>query len=811
MWSLLAYTSEGVILFPEIACEPGTVSVPKLPIDAILPQILASLRSTPNLVIEAPPGAGKTTRVPPALMDLIPNQILVLEPRRIAARLAARRVASELGVGVGETVGYQVRFEDVSSPRTRIRFVTEGVFTRRLLSDPDLNNIGAVILDEFHERHLETDLALTMLRRLQASARPGLKLVVMSATLQTAPVAAYLHNCPVLRSEGRLFDLEVTHLPYSAEPLENQVANSLEQLVKSKPDGDVLVFLPGAAEIRRAARACEASAKRYDLLVLPLHGDLSPAEQDRAVTPAVQRKVILSTNIAESSITIEGVTAVIDSGLARVATDSPWTGLPTLQVSRISKASATQRAGRAARTAPGRAIRLYSGEDLHRRPDHDTPEILRRELSQLCLDLRVMGVNNPLELEWLDAPPESSVAVAESLLELLGADGPFACRMAELPLHPRIARLVLESVNRGVGEDGCAVAALLSSGARTSSPELIEALDSDWDPRTRQHYDQIRRLVRPPRQVRRDLDPLLISILAGFPDRVGRRRRDNQVLLSNGKAAALADPSHTSEFFVAVDIEDRSENALPLIRLTSAVQPEWLLDLFPSRVHERNTVDWNRTAERVEAVNAIIYDQLVIDETRSGSPNPEQAAELLAKQAAEAGIERFVDQVELAQLIGRIEFASAHAVMSKPDIQAALRDLCFGLKSFSELKAAAASGLLWQMEQQANPQLLNSIAPSRIRLPSGRQAKVHYDANKPPWVASRLQDFFGMQETPKVANGNVPLVVHLLAPNQRAVQTTTDLAGFWQRLYPQIRKELSRRYPKHAWPENPNTVVERSR
>lgn len=775
---------------------------PPLPIDAILPQLLDVLRTSPNLVIEAPPGAGKTTRVPPALLDLVPSQIVVLEPRRIAARLAARRVASELNEPLGQTIGYQVRFEDVSSPRTRVRFVTEGVLTRRLLFDPQLKNVGAVILDEFHERHLDTDLALALLRRLQATTRPDLKILVMSATLQTEPVAAYLHNCPILRSEGRLFDLTVTHLPYSAAPLEEQVAAALGQLVDSKHPGDVLVFLPGAAEIRRAARATEALARRHDLLIVPLHGDLSPAEQDRAVTTAPQRKVILSTNIAESSVTIEGVAAVIDSGLARVASDSPWTGLPTLEVKRISKASATQRAGRAARTAPGRAIRLYTAEDFHRRPDHDTPEILRRELSQLCLDLRVLNIQNPLDLEWLDAPSRPAVEAAESVLERLGATGPIARRMAELPLHPRIARLVLEAASRGAGEDGCAVAALLSSGSRTQTSDLIALLDSDWDARTRQHYDQIRRLVRPQKQSQRDLDPLLQSILTAFPDRVGRRRRDNQAMLASGNAAILADPTHTAHFFVAVDIEDRSENALPLVRLSSPIKPDWLLD----HVTERNTVEWNRTVERVEAVNALVYDQLVIDETRSGSPDADQAAALLAKQALEAGISRFVDPDELNELLARIDFASEHAAIPKPDVEAALRELCYGLKSFAELKSSAQTGLLPLLERRANPQLLSTIAPARIRLPSGRQTRIHYDPNKPPWIASRLQDFFGLKETPRVANGKVPLVVHLLAPNQRPVQTTTDLAGFWQRLYPQIRKELSRRYPRHAWPEDPGLI-----
>ncbi len=648
---------------------------------------------------------------------------------------------------------------------------------------------------------METDLALALLRRLQRTERPDLWIVVMSATLDAAPIAAYLNGCPVLRSEGRLFDLSITHQPYSALPLEKQVAAALEGLIAQAPAGDVLVFLPGAAEIRRAERECRPLAARHDLLLLPLYGDLSPAEQDRAVSPAPRRKVILSTNVAESSITVEGVTAVIDSGLARIASDSPWSGLPTLEVARISKASATQRAGRAARTAPGRVIRLYTADDFHRRRDQDPPEILRRELSELCLTLRAMGVSNPLELDWLDAPPAAAVTRAEDLLERLGATRERARLMARYPLHPRLARLVMDSAERGTGEEGCRAAAALSAGARSPSCDLISLIDSPFDPTTERHFQQIRRIVRPPKTDAHDSRALPLAILTAFPDRVARRRKDNQLLLASGGSAVLGCEAR-AEFLVAVDIEDRSEHALPLVRLYCAIEPDWLLDLFPDRVKERAGVEWNRSAERVEAVSALLYDNLVIEETRSGAPDPEQAAALLADRAIEAGIEKFVDPDEWAQFLARVAFASEHASIQKLNIDEAFRALCQGLKSFAELKSAGAT-LIPALEQRIGARLLNEIAPSRIRLPNGRQTKVNYEAGKPPWIASRLQDFFGMRETPRIANGQVPLVVHLLAPNKRPVQTTTDLAGFWQRLYPQIRRELSRRYPKHAWPEDP--------
>ena len=585
------FTSRGV-------CEAAKVEVFALPIDSILPDIVASSRRTPNLVIEAPPGAGKTTRVPPALLELVRDgQIVVLEPRRIAARLAARRVAAERGERVGESVGYQVRFEEVTSDRTRIPFVTEGVLNRRLLADPQLRGVAAVVLDEFHERHLDTDLALTLLRRLQLTSRPDLKLVVMSATLEADPVARYLFDCPILRSEGRLFELTVTYTPDSAAALEERVAAAFERLMAEGDRGDVLVFLPGAADIRKAARTCESIARRHGRLILPLHGDLPPAEQDLAVGPSSQPKLILSTNVAESSITIDGVTAVIDSGLARMASDSPWTGLPKLQVARISKAPATQRAGRAARTAPGKAIRLYTAEDFRRRPDHETPEIARRELSQVCLDLRTLGVGNPLELAWLTRRRSLRFA-PRGAPGTAGRSGPAAARMAQYPLHPRLSKLVLEGVARGVGDDACGVAAWLSSGARGEAADVVALLDSEWDPRTRQVYEQIRRIVRPRRQTNRDLDPLLEAILTAFPDRVGRKRRDNLAILASGSGAQLTDPAHTAEFFVALDIEDRAENALPLIRLTSAIEPEWLLDLFPTGF--RSAVPWNGTGPRNE-------------------------------------------------------------------------------------------------------------------------------------------------------------------------------------------------------------------
>ncbi|ADW68368.1 ATP-dependent helicase HrpB [Granulicella tundricola] len=767
-----------------------------LPIDEILPAILSSLARTPNLVIEAAPGAGKTTRVPPALLGLVQGEILVLEPRRIAARLAARRVAAELGEEVGGTVGYQVRFEEVSGPRTRLRFVTEGILTRRLIGDPTLKGVDAVVLDEFHERHLDGDLALALLKRLQVS-RPELRIVVMSATLEAAAVSEYLGGCPMLRSEGRLFELAVRHMPYSPLTLAAQVRHGVELLTKDESSGHILVFLPGAAEIRKAMRECETVARKAGMIVLQLHGDLTPAEQDRVVSPSAERKLILATNVAESSVTIDGVSAVIDSGLARVASYSPWTGLPTLAVSRVSKASARQRAGRAGRTGPGRVLRLYSEEDYRQRADHDAPEIVRSDLAQLCLALRVMGLAGFDEIDWLDAPPPPAVERAEKLLDGLGAVGAMAEKMSRYPLPPRLARLVVESQARGVGAQGCLAAAMLSSGERSPQHDLLTALEAEHDGRTLQLQKQLGRIAHA-KEGRDDDDALLLSVLSGHPDRVARLRAGSQVLLSSGGSAELDGEPPPYEFMVALEVEDRTEKPLPLIRMTARIEPEWLIDLFPERMREVSSLSWHRTAERVEAVETLLYEELIVQESRDSMPAPEAAAALLAEKMLEVGVTRFVEEAALADLNARIEVAG----ITPPDLSAVLNDLCFGKRSFAELKNSSAD-LLAMLEQAAGQSKLREAAPTSVKLPSGRQTKVHYETGKPPWIASRLQDFFGMTETPRIGPGRTPVVVHLLAPNHRAVQTTTDLEGFWTRLYPQVRRELMRRYPRHAWPERP--------
>lgn len=793
-----------------------------LPIDPLVPAIVTHLAAGSSLIVEAPPGAGKTTRVPPALLEL-GGQVLVLEPRRLAARLAARRTALELGEPVGETVGYQVRFEDATGPRTRLVYMTEGILTRRLLSDHELRGVRCVVLDEFHERHLEADLALALLRRLQRTARPDLRLVVMSATLQAAPLADFLGGCPIVRAQGREHPLTIRYTPLSAESLEQRVAAAVESLLREGLDGDVLVFLPGAREIRRAMFACEGIARRHGLLLLPLHGDLPLEEQERALVPADRPKVVFSTNVAESSVTVEGVTAVIDSGLARVASHSHWSGLPRLEVRPISKASANQRAGRAGRTAPGRVIRLYPAEDFARRAERETPEILREDLSAALLWLLAAGAR-PEEVEWLDPPPAEAWSAAADLLTRLGALDQTGTltetgrEMARLPLEPRVARLVVESARRGMAERGCAAAAWLSAGVRWPEPagesgpsDLIWLLEQPWPARVRRLYEHLRRFLGARGQGSGDDETLLVSVLVAFPDRVARRRRDQELMLAAGGAARLSSSSvvRQAEFLVAVDAEERREYGAPLVRLASAVRPEWLLDLFPDRIREEERLEWNRVAERVERASALLYDELVIEESRMPARG-EAAARLLAERALEAGLERFADVEEIESYRARWTFAAAHAPLpslTDEDLAAALRDLCQGLSSFAELEEAARRGGLLRALQARLPaeavRTVETLAPERLRLPSGRSVRIEYRPSEPPSVAAKIQELFGERETPRLAGGKVALVVRLLAPSNRPVQTTTDLESFWRVHYPRLLRELSRRYPRHDWPEDP--------
>ena len=841
-----------------------------LPIDAVLPEVVAAVRDRGAAVLVAPPGAGKTTRVPGALLDAGAiggqGQVVVLQPRRLAARLAATRVAAERGGGqLGGEVGYEVRFDRRVGPGTRIRFVTEGVLTRQLLGDPELRGVGCVIIDEFHERHLDGDLALALVARLR-ERRPELRLVVMSATLDAEPVAAFLDGAPIVRSEGRTFPLAIEHAEQPDDrPLGRQVAAAVRRLAQGGLDGDVLVFLPGAAEIRRCQDDLAEVAATFDLAVLPLYGDLPVDEQDRAVRPARQRKVILATNVAETSVTIDGVVCVIDSGLARIARHSPWTGLPSLQIEPVSRASCTQRAGRAGRTRPGRVIRLYTRHDHDIRRAYEVPEVGRADLAGVALELYGAGLAGLGALRWFEPPPAPAAAAAEDLVVRLGAVErgaitPLGRRMLRFPVHPRLGRLICEAEGRGVAEPACAIAALLGARelrierrgpraeARIASPsDLIDDLDALYDAR--------RHGLRPDRLRRDGLDPytasgvdrvavqlvraardqrpappdhdavdreLQIAILTGFPDRVGKRRapRSAEIVFAGGGSGALAPSSAVidAELVVAVDVADtgaRGQASKVQIRRASAIEASWLLDLYLDRIGERDELVWNAGRQRVERIAQLTYDGLVIDEQRdvegARRAGPAAAA-VLAREAIAAGIEQFVDKDALAQWRARVALAArlAPATGLTAPTDEALGQLiaraCDGAISFDELRKL---GLLALLDAQLGEHraLVDRLAPTHLRLPRRGRAPIHYELEQPPWIASRMQDFFGLARAPAVGDGRVPLVLHLLAPNQRPVQVTTDLPGFWVKHYPALRKQLMRRYPRHAWPEDPAALI----
>jgi len=834
-----------------------------LPIDPILPEIVRALTASPSLVLEAPPGAGKTTRVPRALLDakLLEGEIVVLEPRRLAARMAARRVAEELGEKVGETIGYQVRFEEVASARTRVRFVTEGVLTRRLLSDPELRGVSAVLLDEFHERHLHADVALAVLRQLQRGARSDLRIVAMSATLDAGPIASFL-ACETIRAEGRRFDVAIEHLAAPDDrPLASQIASAVRALVSAGLDGDVLVFLPGAAEIRKAREACEKIAGEADLLLLPLHGDLSPEEQDRAVKPAARRTVILATNVAESSVTIDGVVAVVDSGLARVPSHAAWSGLPTLRVEKVSRASATQRAGRAGRTRPGRCVRLYTKSDYETRPEHELPEIRRLDLAQTVLELRAASLAS---LAWLEAPPADAWRAADELLTRLGAiDARGAVtalgrRMLRFPLHPRQARLLVEGEARDVQDDAAIVAALIAErdiryvgkarfderaahAAATERSDLTAMLDLFREAESaRFSHDamrsigldagatlavdrarkQLARLCAKARRMPDDAEArLLMCVLAGYPDRVAKRKKAGaRDLAISGGTAELAESSvvRHAEWMVAIDAERRGLGAsTALVRIASGIEPEWLIDLFTSDVKEETRVTWNAARERVETVSRMTYDGLPIDESIGAKGPPDEVARVLAEAALAKGARHFArgsDDGALDRWLARARFAATVSdvpALTDDAVRDALIAMCEGRASFAELRETS---LLDGLKARIGPAAcakVEALAPERIPLAAGRTAHVEYEDGKAPWAESYLQDFFGMTDTPRIGGGRAQLVLHLWAPNKRPVQVTSDLKGFWERHYPSIRKELARKYPRHSWPEDPTQIVPR--
>jgi ATP-dependent helicase HrpB len=819
-----------------------------LPIDAILAEVVAAVRAEPALVLEAEPGAGKTTRVPRALLEaglLERGECWVLEPRRLAARLAAVRVAEELGEPLGQRAGYAVRFEQKVSPATRIRFVTEGLLLRRLQEDPRLSGIAVVILDEFHERHVHTDLALALLRRLQGRDRPDLRLVVMSATLDAAPVAAFL-GARRLRCAGRNHPVDLRHSRGpDARPLAAQVAEAVEALHGEGGPGHTLVFLPGAADIRQSMSKCEPMARRLGLRLLPLHGSLSFEAQKAVVAPSDGPKVIFSTNVAESSVTIPGVRAVVDSGLGREARHSPWSGLPSLRTVRVSQARCLQRAGRAGRQGPGVCLRLFTESEFRARPPFDEPDLLRADLAEPLLRLLASGVADPAGMAWLEPPPAAALEAGLALLGRLGAlDGDghltdLGRRMGALPLHPRLARLAVAGADLRIPRLAALAAVLLETGDLSLRSDLgrpgtgdAHALDSDLWPRL-DAFHQVERgafsgaaireagldggAVHQARQALRGLanrspeepldaeERLLRALLLAYPDRVARAGGKGTFRVVGGTGARLDPASRCQREPLVVALEAETTGREVIIKVASRIEPDWLLDAFPDAVREAASLAFNPQTGAVERREALLYGDLAFDESRRrADPADPATGACLAAALLERGFPEGYPEVR--RILDRVAFVGRHRadfpVAGPGELARLILDsACQGCASLKDVDALDWKGAFRSAVGEGISRQLEAWAPETVGLP-GRRLKVHYEGET-PHVASRLQDFLGMREGPRLLGGTVPLVLHLLAPNQRAVQVTTDLDGFWRRAYLELRPKLSRRYPRHHWPEKP--------
>jgi ATP-dependent helicase HrpB len=778
----------------------GARPLEPLPIDPYVPEILAAVESRRALVLTAEPGAGKTTRVAPALAER--GRTLLLQPRRVAARSLARYIAAERGWSLGEDVGWQVRFERRFTPRTRLLVATEGVLAARAQRDPLLSGFATIVLDEFHERSVHADLALALSRQAWL-ARDDLRLVVMSATLDPAAVAAFLRGCPILHAPGRRFPIDVAYAP--EQPLDEAVAQAL-----ARRSGQVLVFLPGAPEIRRAAPVVAPRARAAGAEVVALHGSLPAEEQDEAIRPVDQRRVILATNIAETSLTVPGVTAVIDSGLHKVARFDPARGIDSLDVERISQDAAEQRAGRAGRTAPGLVCRLWDARD-RLRPRRE-PEIERVDLAGVVLDVLAWG-GDPASLEWLTPPPAERLDAAWQLLARLGAvEGrrltPAGDRLRGLPLHPRLGRILLEGRGSWEAAAACALLSerlLLPPRAATTSSDLLSAID---------HWDSLpTHVVRAAREIERIARDLVESprahigeaefrkaVLAAYPDRVARRRADASLnlLLCSGHGAVLSGESgvRSGEFLVAIDVQaatpppgrESAVRAQALVRVATAIEREWLAPTATAVEHR-----FDEASGRVQAFEVDRYDDLVLAE-RIVPADPEMAAGLLARHWLDRG-----PAAEEQRLLRRARFAGVPL-----DLPALVRGAALSARAVGEIDIAS------QVPRDTRA-TIDRLAPTSLVVPSGRAVRLEYREDGAVEAAVKLQELFGLAETPLVGPRREPVLFALLAPNGRAVQVTRDLRSFWERGYPEVRKELRGRYPRHPWPEDPWTATPTAR
>ncbi|GIQ62481.1 ATP-dependent helicase HrpB [Paenibacillus cisolokensis] len=859
----------------------------RLPIDDVWPDLRDALRAGPNAVLVAPPGSGKTTRVPLMMLDepwLGGRRVLLLEPRRLAARSAAAFMARSLGEQTGETVGYRVRLDTRVGPGTRIEVVTEGVLTRMLQEDPALEGVGAVLFDEFHERSLHADLGLALCLEAQSLLRSDLRLVVMSATLEAEPVARLLGDAPVIASDGRAFPVETIYLGRSAErtaefgphfragragALERDVAAAVMRALTER-EGDILVFLPGAGEIRRTEALLSAERLPSSVEVMPLYGSLPAERQDAAIAPAAagRRKIVLSTSIAESSLTVEGVRVVIDAGLMRVPRFSPRTGMSRLETVPVSQASADQRKGRAGRVAPGTVYRLWSERDHALLPEARTPELLEADLAQLALELAVWGVSDPERLQWLDPPPRGAFAQARELLRRLGAldaDGRATAhgrRMAELGTHPRLAHCILRAHSLGWADAACELAALLGDrdllrGERNADMRLrVDALRRaarTGSPPQGADPAAVRRLLAEARELRRAADrivraegaasggsaaaagpgapaagaaahgadavPVGLLLAFAFPDRIAQRRPDGRYLLANGRGAVLpgAQPLSRAEYIVAAELDDSGTESR--ILLAAEVSAADLERYCAESIAAEESVEWDSEARAVRPLRRIRLGAIVLKEGRLAHPDPESVRKALIRGLQEAGLEALPWTKTARQLLARMRMMSRFGG-DWPDVseEALLSRLDEWLGPYIEgatklqdvLKVALADALegmlTWRQRQE-----LDREAPTHITVPSGSRIPIDYSDPESPVLAVRLQELFGLKETPKLANGRLPLTLHLLSPAHRPVQVTRDLSSFWSEAYFEVRKELRSRYPKHVWPDDPLSAAPTNR
>jgi ATP-dependent helicase HrpB len=825
-----------------------------LPIDAVLDELARTLEGHNAALLVAPPGAGKTTRVPLALLDapwVKGRKIIVLEPRRIAARASAERMAHTLGERVGETIGYRVRFGSKVSRATRIEVVTEGIFSRQILDDPELSGVAAVLFDEFHERSLDADLGLALARDAQTGLREDLRILVMSATLDGARVAKLLDEAPVVASEGRAFAVETRYLGRKADaPLERQMADAIALAVRADP-GSVLAFLPGAAEIRRTQNLLAERVHDAAVEIVPLFGALDAAVQDRAIAPAPKghRKVVLATSIAETSLTIEGVRIVVDSGLARVPRYEPDIGLTRLETVRASRAAVDQRRGRAGRTEPGVCYRLWDEPQTASFAAYTQPEILSADLSSLVLDLAQWGVSDPSSLAFLDPPPLPALKEARGLLRELGAlddDGRITAEgksLRSLALPPRLARMIVDSQSSGAGAPAAEIAAILTErGLGGDSVDLDVRLDAFRRDRS-QRADSAHALARRwasqvaagegasreprhlpgskqhPAQSEGELTTGVMLALA-FPDRVARNRGNGSFVLANGRGAALEQTSALSRVPYIAVAELTGTAAQGRILLAAPITQGEIELHFADQIETADEISFDRGAMALRARRRKTLHAITLSEAPLALAPSAETAWVLADGLISAGFDQLPWSKSSKQWRDRVMFlraAEADASQNPwPDLsddalaaqrEAWLVPALYDKTSLKELSAGDLSDALMTLLPWELRARLQREAPTHFEAPTGTQLAIDYEAEQGPTIAVRLQELFGLNAHPSIAKGAIPLVLELLSPAHRPVQVTHDLPGFWRGSYAAVRSDLRGRYPRHPWPEDPANAL----